>query len=80
MAFDLTDSNKQTNKFRVMQNQFTRSQLQMLDTIEQAWDGDELKIQEEEMMQDIRVQKCFDFFYKSVSVKIKITIFISNVK
>lgn len=32
-----------------MQTQFTRSQLQMLDTIEQAWDGDELKIQEEEM-------------------------------
>ena len=28
---------------------FTRSQLQMLDTIEQAWDGDELKIQDEEM-------------------------------
>ena len=28
---------------------YTRSQLQMLDTIEQAWDGDELKIQDEEM-------------------------------
>lgn len=30
-----------------MHTQFTRSELVILDTIEQAWDGDELKIDED---------------------------------
>lgn len=30
-----------------MRTQYTRSELMLLDTIEQAWDGDELKIKEE---------------------------------
>lgn len=31
-----------------MHTHYTRSELATLDTIEQAWDGDELKIQEED--------------------------------